>query len=186
MTITVDWVSGLKLADVKVGDVLICDGGFTCVPAGAVVGIFRSSGDGILSFACSEGDHGLNGQLNADGTLSGLMRAPATVEIVVRLAANTRPVPAIPAGKVSPQTAAARAEAIIDLIADHTCGDRERAAQLDAILVDDLSADSLDGVELEMAIEMEFDLPDDAMADKIKPDWRVRDVIDAVEKALAS
>jgi acyl carrier protein len=177
MTIKVDWVPGLKLADVNVGDVLICDDGFTCVPAGQLVGVFADRND-TLCFACGDGEHTLDGQLNIDGTLAGLMRAPAAVEIVAAPTKLTT--------KGHPATAAARAQTIITLIADHTGCDRDKASDLDAMLVDDLGADSLDGIELEMAIEEELDLPSDTMEDAIKKHWRVRDVIDAVEKALAS
>lgn len=55
---------------------------------------------------------------------------------------------------------------------------------LDAQFIDDLGADSLDTVELVMALEEEFhiDIPDDE-ADKVKI---VGDAIKAVEKKLAN
>lgn len=59
-------------------------------------------------------------------------------------------------------------------------GSKEENVTLDATFVDDLSADSLDIVELVMSIEEEFgiDIPD-STAEKITT---VRDVVDYIQK----
>ncbi len=59
-------------------------------------------------------------------------------------------------------------------------GSKEEDVTLDATFVDDLSADSLDIVELVMSIEEEFgiDIPD-STAEKITT---VRDVVDYIQK----
>lgn len=51
-----------KIADVKAGDTLIADGGFTCLKAGPVV---VEQDDGGKFIPCSDGRHYLAGQ--ADG-----------------------------------------------------------------------------------------------------------------------
>ena len=68
---------------------------------------------------------------------------------------------------------------IIELIADKLCKKKEQIT-LDAKLVEDLGADSLDVVELIMAFEDEFgiSLPDDDIA-KMKT---VGDVINYINK----
>lgn len=74
----------VKLADVKVGDKLIADGGFTCIPAGTVLIVHadeeetlyvRCSGpDEDEGYAPTETRHTLDGQEANDGTLIGLRR----------------------------------------------------------------------------------------------------------------
>lgn len=60
-----------KITEVKAGDVLVADAGFTCVEAGEV--IVKSDDDGLY-FECACGRHGLDGQLDFDDqqTLVGL------------------------------------------------------------------------------------------------------------------
>ena len=59
-------------------------------------------------------------------------------------------------------------------------GVEEDAIKADSHLADDLGADSLDAVELIMAIEEEFDIEiDDSSATKIKT---VQDIVDYLEK----
>jgi acyl carrier protein len=53
----------------------------------------------------------------------------------------------------------------------------------DAMLVDDLGADSLDGIELAAAIEEEFEI--EIMDDEIVPRARVRDVTALIEGKLS-
>lgn len=61
-------------------------------------------------------------------------------------------------------------------------GVEEDVIKADSQLADDLGADSLDAVELIMAIEEEFDIEiDDASATKIKT---VQDIVDYLEKHL--
>ncbi len=61
-------------------------------------------------------------------------------------------------------------------------GVEKDAIDVDSDLADDLGADSLDAVELIMAIEEEFDVEiDDTQATKIKT---VQDIIDYLEKEL--
>lgn len=71
----------VKLADVKPGDRLVADAGFTCIKAGAVVevGETRSGNDWLgadLYVPCSHGKHFLDGQTNDAGHCVGLSLAP--------------------------------------------------------------------------------------------------------------
>lgn len=52
----------------------------------------------------------------------------------------------------------------------------------EAMLMDDLGADSLDGVEIIMEIEGEFRFAEETV--QIAPHWRVQDLVAAVEKVL--
>jgi acyl carrier protein len=74
---------------------------------------------------------------------------------------------------------AASTEKMIDIIVEQLSVDKEKVVP-NASFVDDLGADSLDQVELIMAMEEEFDLeiPDED-AEKIKT---VQDAINYVEK----
>jgi hypothetical protein len=58
-------------SEVKPGDRLICDGGFTCVPAGKRVKVMEAPNG--LYFKCKEGRHYLDGQLGDNGELIGLV-----------------------------------------------------------------------------------------------------------------
>lgn len=73
-------------------------------------------------------------------------------------------------------------EKVIEIICEQLDVEAE-AVVLEASFVDDLGADSLDQVELIMAIEEEFDvsIPDED-AEKIV---KVSDAIEYIEKALA-
>lgn len=64
----------LKLKDVKAGDRIVVDGGFTCIKGGTVVELYPDE-DGHLCFKCRKGDHGLAGQIGGGGQLIGLARA---------------------------------------------------------------------------------------------------------------
>ena len=72
--------------DVKVGDVLITDGGFTCMPAG-VEKIVRADDDGELCIPCDHGLHKLEGQLGytdeTEGLYVGLTMKPTGRRIYV-------------------------------------------------------------------------------------------------------
>jgi len=69
-------------------------------------------------------------------------------------------------------------EKLKDIIAEELGVDKDEI-NADSDLSDDLGADSLDAVELIMAIEEEFDIEiDDASATKIKT---VQDIIDFLE-----
>lgn len=58
-----------KLKDLKAGDVLIADGGFTCMEKGKE---FEVKGDTAGLFVdCDEGEHYLVGQLNSAGDVVG-------------------------------------------------------------------------------------------------------------------
>lgn len=63
-------------------------------------------------------------------------------------------------------------------------GVNEDQVTMDASFVDDLGADSLDTVELVMALEEEFDteIPDDKAETIVK----VKDVIDYIEKNVSA
>jgi acyl carrier protein len=52
----------------------------------------------------------------------------------------------------------------------------------EAMLMDDLGADSLDGVEIVMEIEAEFRFAETTV--QIASHWRVQDLVAAVEKVL--
>ena len=62
----------MKLTELKVGDVIIADSGFTCLKAGKYRVKVNSTGD--LYINCTEGKHFLTGQLDNDDELVGLSR----------------------------------------------------------------------------------------------------------------
>jgi len=53
----------VKFSDVKEGDVLVADGGFTCIRKGAELTVSSRFSDGLF-VPCDEGEHYLDGQLN--------------------------------------------------------------------------------------------------------------------------
>jgi hypothetical protein len=59
----------IKLSDLKAGDTIIADEGFTCMEAGPKK--IHAADDGLY-IRCEHGRHYLAGQLNDDGTLVGL------------------------------------------------------------------------------------------------------------------
>ena len=61
----------MKLTDIKTGDTLIADTGFTCIKGGTILTV-QTDKDGTLFVPCSEGQHGLEGQTNDKGELVGL------------------------------------------------------------------------------------------------------------------
>lgn len=56
----------MKLIDVKVGDKLVADGGFTCLRKGQVSVVARAD-KGELFIPCDDGMHCLDGQLEHHG-----------------------------------------------------------------------------------------------------------------------
>jgi len=64
----------MKLSDVKQGDVLIADGGFTCLKEGQRCAV-QSDSNGLF-IPCNEGKHYLDGQVSFDnkGELVGLTK----------------------------------------------------------------------------------------------------------------
>jgi hypothetical protein len=63
--------------EVKPGDFLITDGGFTCLPEGSVREV-EADARGNLFIRCAEGEHGLEGQVdNEQGRLIGLFHSRA-------------------------------------------------------------------------------------------------------------
>lgn len=69
---------------------------------------------------------------------------------------------------------------VMELLAEWLGQDIEKIT-LDANLVDDLGADSLDAVEVGMALEDEFEIPDVSDDDVLK--WKtVSDVVDCVQR----
>lgn len=56
-----------KIKDVKAGDVLIADGGFTCIKKGASLLVYVDASNRDLYVSCEEGRHYLNGQASKDG-----------------------------------------------------------------------------------------------------------------------
>jgi hypothetical protein len=72
-------MADLKLDDLRAGDTVIADDGFTCLPAGAHV--VHGDGDGLFIFCNGPDDdpdptshHYLDGQQNKDGSLVGISR----------------------------------------------------------------------------------------------------------------
>ena len=62
----------VKLSEVIVGDVLIVDGGFTCMKNGVAKVIYADSKG--LYIHCTKGRHWLDGQTDAHDNLVGLTR----------------------------------------------------------------------------------------------------------------
>ena len=65
----------MKIDDVKEGDKLVADAGFTCLKDGQEVKVCRTP-DGLLAIPCACGDHLLDGQVEEHGELIGLKRRP--------------------------------------------------------------------------------------------------------------
>ena len=63
-----------KLTDLKAGDKLKADGGFTCLSAARIAEVKEDAGG--LYVECTEGRHGLDGQEGKNGECVGLWRAP--------------------------------------------------------------------------------------------------------------
>ncbi len=63
----------MKLSDVKPGDVLIADGGFTCIKEGTELIVSEK-----LTVPCSHGEHSLDGQVDFEDSnqLIGLVLKP--------------------------------------------------------------------------------------------------------------
>lgn len=59
-----------KLSEIRVGDLLKVDDGFSCVPPNSLVTVYRCKRG--LYFECTEGRHYLDGQTNENGNLVGL------------------------------------------------------------------------------------------------------------------
>ena len=72
----------MKLSDIKEGDTLIADGGFTCIRTGASRKVGRDR-DGIY-ILCGDGRHYLEGQVSFDGKdeIAGLTKASCPVESI--------------------------------------------------------------------------------------------------------
>lgn len=60
----------MKLADVRAGDMLIADGGFSCLEAGPHE--VKADPKGELFIDCADGGHYLSGQEDQNGELVGL------------------------------------------------------------------------------------------------------------------
>ncbi len=59
----------MKLSEVKAGDVIVADGGFTCIRDKAVLTVKKDIGG--LFVLCDQGTHMLDGQLDESGNLVG-------------------------------------------------------------------------------------------------------------------
>ncbi len=59
----------VKFNDIKVGDELVADSGFTCLSNGITVAVQQD--DAGFFVTCYNGKHHLDGQLNDDGDLVG-------------------------------------------------------------------------------------------------------------------
>ena len=64
-----------KLSEIKPGDKLIADGGFTCLDEDEVVEVAKDE-EGFLYVPCRDGQHHLDGQEGENGEVIGLRRAP--------------------------------------------------------------------------------------------------------------
>lgn len=66
-----------RLSELKAGDKLVADGGFTCIKKGGVV-VVEARGDGQLYVGCRSGSHYLDGQVSGENhdSLIGLWRSP--------------------------------------------------------------------------------------------------------------
>lgn len=62
----------MKLDDIKKGDKLIADGGFTCLAKGQIVEVLLE--DSELAVKCSRGIHFLRGQCGKNGLLIGFTK----------------------------------------------------------------------------------------------------------------
>lgn len=71
----------MKMSELKGGDWVVIDSGFTCAPASVVT--VEEDEHGSLYFECSEGKHFLDGQLDRDGELVGLSRPSPAVSRVM-------------------------------------------------------------------------------------------------------
>lgn len=60
----------MKFSEVREGDVLIADGGFTCIQTGSPLAV-KADEDGLY-FSCASGKHYLDGQEDENGDLIGL------------------------------------------------------------------------------------------------------------------
>lgn len=63
----------MKLSDLKEGDVLRCDAGFTCIEKNSLA-VVNKDDKGKLWIACRSGRHYLDGQEDKNGELIGLAR----------------------------------------------------------------------------------------------------------------
>lgn len=66
-------MSILTKGEIKVGDVVKCDSGFTCIPANALRTVQQTE-DGDLWIKCEAGMHFVDGQLNEKNEYVGLLR----------------------------------------------------------------------------------------------------------------
>ena len=75
----IEWGT-LKLNDLKPGDKVIADDGFTCIKAWSCLEVFAGE-DKNLYIPCKAGDrcHYLDGQLDGNDCIVGLARAPEKV-----------------------------------------------------------------------------------------------------------
>lgn len=65
-----------RLSEIKLGDVVVADDGFTCIQANARLTV-EVDPRGNLFVSCDQGRHFLDGQIDDDGeTLVGLTKAP--------------------------------------------------------------------------------------------------------------
>jgi hypothetical protein len=71
----------LKLADVKAGDVLIADAGFTCIEPDARLTVYNNGS--YLAVRCARGTHALDGQLNDKGELVGFRKESVSNLVVL-------------------------------------------------------------------------------------------------------
>lgn len=67
-------MSYAKLSEVVQGDILITDGGFTCMKADERKEVFVGEND-CLYILCDEGEHYLDGQLDEGDEYMGLVKA---------------------------------------------------------------------------------------------------------------
>lgn len=75
MTTTAQTTARLKLRDIKPGDRLVADAGFSCLRAGESYAVRSADNASGLFINCDHGRHYLDGQRNDAGEIVGLSRA---------------------------------------------------------------------------------------------------------------
>jgi hypothetical protein len=80
----------MKLTDLKPGDLIVADDGFTCLTEGEVCEVLFSNDANEAYVKCSDGTHYLDGQLDEDGEIIvGFTRCEFTINQQVMVKADS-------------------------------------------------------------------------------------------------